>query len=191
MNFSEYQSLREEVDLIAKLALNDLSAREEVAYRVEFFENQARLGFARVPDMFEPTDIDGKPLYIIGINKNQTKEQLEDTVIHEICHIVDHYRNGNFNHGPKWKNLMRQCGANPEATTKLSFEESQRIVGDFLWILYDNGKPLQGYKRKPTRMIRAIEWAKSKNRSTIRLSDKTEITPILRNTRTGEEYRIS
>lgn len=49
-----------------------------------------------------------KELFLKG-----NKKKLVDTTIHEICHILDFYKNGKMGHGKGWKNLMIQYGQKP------------------------------------------------------------------------------
>lgn len=44
-----------------------------------------------------------------------TQEQRDDTIVHEICHVLDYILNGKSNkHNRVWKQLMIKCGHSPE-----------------------------------------------------------------------------
>lgn len=43
-----------------------------------------------------------------------TQTQQMQTVIHEVCHVVDHYKYKNWGHGPTWKALMLHCNQSPD-----------------------------------------------------------------------------
>ena len=46
-----------------------------------------------------------------------SEQQRKEVIIHEVCHAVAHYKYGcGIRHGKKWKDLMRQCKANPTRT---------------------------------------------------------------------------
>ncbi len=50
------------------------------------------------------------PLWTVASEK-----QKRETVIHELCHIVDYYiHERSSHHGEPWKILMRQCGLEPQ-----------------------------------------------------------------------------
>lgn len=44
------------------------------------------------------------------------EEQLEDTILHEVAHAIAGSRAG---HGPAWKSVCREIGANPNRTVEL------------------------------------------------------------------------
>lgn len=46
-------------------------------------------------------------------------EERYKVIVHEACHAIDDYINGEFDpiangHGPKWQRIMRNCGIEPE-----------------------------------------------------------------------------
>jgi predicted SprT family Zn-dependent metalloprotease len=52
-----------------------------------------------------------------------------DTVIHEVCHIINYARNDNAHHGHKWKHLMRLCGLEPKRCHNIDRTGLKRPTG--------------------------------------------------------------
>lgn len=63
--------------------------------------------------------------YMIGVSK----ENVLNTILHEIAHALDYERNGNLSHGYTWQKIMRELGLEPLrlATKNESLEFSQNI----------------------------------------------------------------
>ena len=43
-----------------------------------------------------------------------SEAERRNTVIHEACHLIDHYRTGTMSHGVSWRRLMQNCGESPD-----------------------------------------------------------------------------
>lgn len=87
----------------------------------------------------------------IGLSRKltefRTKEEVEQTIRHEIGHAIDNEIRGKSNHDYNWKNIARQCGYNGETTQKLS-TEAQVISNKWVAICPQHGI-IGGWSRKP------------------------------------------
>lgn len=79
------------------------------------------------------------------------KEEILDTIKHEVAHALDVERRGTSDHGPKWKRCCRETGANPNRTCDLPSHVKQYLNNIAKWVRYcpncDNKRYLH---RKPT-----------------------------------------
>jgi SprT protein len=64
----------------------------------------------------------------INIPLHQAKpEMLEDTVAHEVAHLISYKVHGKSGHGPEWRSTMRKLGQSPSRTFNATNE--QRLTG--------------------------------------------------------------
>jgi predicted SprT family Zn-dependent metalloprotease len=87
----------------------------------------------------------------IGLSRKmtelRTKEEVEQTIRHEIGHAVDHEIRGYSAHDNTWKRIARQCGYNGETKTKVNEEV---VVSTYKWVaLCETHGILGGWTRKP------------------------------------------
>lgn len=81
-----------------------------------------------------------------------TREEIIDTILHEIAHALDWKRNKNIGHSESWKVICREIGARPEAT--YSCVETNAPKPKYKLIHSGTGEIHASYHRKP-------KWAKS------------------------------
>jgi predicted SprT family Zn-dependent metalloprotease len=71
----------------------------------------------------------------VEVFENASRSEQIETVVHEMCHIVDRYqRNVLFirfpdkggSHNPHWKDLMRQCGLQPRRCHNVKVRKNKR-----------------------------------------------------------------
>lgn len=59
-----------------------------------------------------------------------TEEMINDTVVHEFCHVIQHKHFPNSrSHGHEWQRLMRMCGVEPTRTHKMDVTNAVRQTG--------------------------------------------------------------
>ena len=68
-------------------------------------------------------------LSITLIRNGLSKDQVEETLRHEIAHAIDYENRGTSDHGAEWKSMARKCGANPERKESIPNE----VVPDYRW----------------------------------------------------------
>jgi len=61
-----------------------------------------------------------------AIWKHAPHQENINTVIHETCHLIDFYKNGDSNHGPNWRMYMRACGVTPKRTHSILIPEVKK-----------------------------------------------------------------
>ena len=120
----------------------------------------------------------GMSLHLAGI---RTVDETKDTILHEIAHALAGHSAG---HGPKWKTVCRQIGANPERTFQLDKPIEHRfeyhcpshpdVKGrchrrrayvcnrcHSAIVFYDHKNPQLGYQPyAPTPRVGSLEWAR-------------------------------
>lgn len=87
----------------------------------------------------------------IGLSRKmtelRTKEEVEQTIKHEIGHAIDNEIRGYSAHDNTWKRIARQCGYNGESKTKVNDEV---VVSTYKWVaLCETHGILGGWTRKP------------------------------------------
>lgn len=71
-------------------------------------------------------------------------EKTQDAILHEIAHALDFVRHGTSDgHGPKWKSICREIGANPERLFKGTVKHQWKYV-----LKYED-RIIRGYHRLP------------------------------------------
>jgi len=63
----------------------------------------------------------------------RTREEVEQTIRHEIGHAIDNEIRGHSAHDNTWKNIARQCGYNGGTTTSVSNEVR---VAAYNWVAF-------------------------------------------------------
>jgi predicted SprT family Zn-dependent metalloprotease len=74
--------------------------------------------------------------------------QIRDTILHEIAHAIDVERRGTSDHGPTWKAICREIGADPSRTADCEIEAPAK------WTLRCTKC---GHERKVARLSRAAQ----------------------------------
>jgi predicted SprT family Zn-dependent metalloprotease len=74
-------------------------------------------------------------------------DQIEDTLRHEIAHVLDYEDRGTSDHTHQWKKWARRCGADPSTTGHLPEE----VKPDYRWWLWcpECEEKVSGFYRKP------------------------------------------
>ena len=55
-----------------------------------------------------------------------TEKEKKSTVIHEVCHMVEHMQRNVLSHSKYWKNLMRKCGEEPSRESNIEASDLTR-----------------------------------------------------------------
>jgi len=67
--------------------------------------------------MYSPTRMAGRIRLSVPLWPRTSEEDQRNTVVHETCHIIAFYKDGNAApHGPEWRAAMRNCGIDPLRT---------------------------------------------------------------------------
>lgn len=106
-------------------------------------------GFDHAKRRFGNTDFKNKEITLSKtlIGEGLPREEIEDTLRHEIAHVLDYINRGTSDHGPKWKRWARRCGADPTRAGQLP----EKYMPDYRWWLVcpECDKAVKGYYRKP------------------------------------------
>lgn len=85
------------------------------------------------------------------LHKSSVKENIVDTMLHEIAHALDFINRGRTDHGPKWQRLARELGCKAKAVSKKAVNVEYKFV---MALHYGNTLEfVKGYHRKPSRTI--------------------------------------
>ena len=87
----------------------------------------------------------------IGLSKKMTelrsREEVEQTIRHEIAHAIDVEIRGTSDHSWRWVNIASQCGYNGQKQSKVS---DAAKVKAYNWIAFcENHGIIGGWTRKP------------------------------------------
>lgn len=77
------------------------------------------------------------------------REELIDTVRHEVAHALAGYR---AKHGPVWKKWAVAVGARPSSRSSSSngLSQTERVLaGEYKWVVICNDEIIKGFHRKP------------------------------------------
>ncbi|AUR89253.1 metallopeptidase catalytic domain protein [Vibrio phage 1.121.O._10N.286.46.C4] len=84
------------------------------------------------------------------LHRNSNKEDIVDTMLHELAHAVDNAHYGKYSgHGALWKKISKELGNNPKAISKSAKKVQYKFV-----MCADLGDTLiwaGGHQRKPNR----------------------------------------
>lgn len=88
----------------------------------------------------------------LHLHRHSDREQVVDTMLHEIAHALDHSIYGRSSqHGEKWKTICIEIGCNDKATSK----SATKVQYTYVMCLHDRDNSIlefvRGYNRKPTR----------------------------------------
>ena len=67
--------------------------------------------------LYSPSTFRARIRLSIPLWGRASEQDRRETVIHEACHLVVYYKNCNAaQHGPEWREAMRNCGVEPQRT---------------------------------------------------------------------------
>lgn len=67
--------------------------------------------------LYSPSTFRARIRLSIPLWKRASERDRHETVIHEACHIIVFYKHPNATqHGPEWREAMRNCGVEPKRT---------------------------------------------------------------------------
>ena len=83
--------------------------------------------------------------YIIRINKaflSNHPDSIDETIKHEVAHMIDHMQTGHMSHGANWKKIMRECFLvrNPSATHSMDTSKIQSTNDRYTLVYCDKCK---------------------------------------------------
>ena len=116
--------------VFAKLGYPTLAEKTEIHWRQMYRDVGASEWRVRKPD---GTVISLKILFSAKLWPYMSRKQRYDTIVHEVCHIVDVHLGNIYGdpHGPSWSRLMRKMGVTPKPSLRqlnISYEEMQKIL---------------------------------------------------------------
>lgn len=139
----EIQEILDTWDVLQREMGNKILGRtlRDLGWSFDFDRAKKRLGNTRMRDKIIT-------LSRILVDNGMPRDQIEDTLRHEIAHAVDYEKRGTSAHDSTWKALAVKCGANPKRTGHLSKD----VLPEHKWHRYcPNCKKVVGrYHRKPT-----------------------------------------
>lgn len=84
---------------------------------------------------------------------NQCKEQIRDTILHEIAHALT----PGAGHGPAWKRKARELGCVPRSTGRVSAPGRERLNSIAPWALMFNDELIRVYYKRPSRTMEKLD----------------------------------
>lgn len=120
-----------EVMAMARTKIDGFDMQDE-ELPIVFFKTGSTAGYAR-----------SRGLYIRQFNvefntvaiKNNREDMLNDTIPHEIAHIVDMYVNGKSDgHGPKWKRIAKALGCKAQRCHNYDIAEARRTRNRAIYV---------------------------------------------------------